>query len=352
MPLFTIRPIPPEALFPVLMTIPLFSLVVAALIVAVVLVVRRARTPGSGTRDGVGRRGPRANDVVTAERYRPEHLALSAGAIVVIALFATESIVRGYVLHLVNIVEWWQYATPVFAALLVIVMVFVLIVARKRTPEQPAPSNARRTWTTFGPRSGIIGALLALIALIATTVAAGLASSPDSAGRWIHLELTAPNATIDAVRPWFYGWAFGVPVLVCTAALALATWLTLRSNAARPFLRPDTIAAETVARAEVASGTISIAAAGMLLALGGAWRFIARSGSIGTLHIEGDATTFDITWRYAEFAAAGGLLAPAVEVTAFVLLLLVASRLRRRPAGSGTAEHAPATPTHEPASAR
>ena len=55
-----------------------------------------------------------------AQQYRPEHLALAVGAIVVIAVFATENIVRGYLLHLANVVEWWQYATPVFAALVVV----------------------------------------------------------------------------------------------------------------------------------------------------------------------------------------------------------------------------------------
>ena len=345
MPQITIRPIPAGELLGLLLHLPLFSLVVAAVIAAAVLAIRRTRA------SDVDRRRQRSADPATTQRYRPEHLALAVGAIVVIAAFAAENVVRGYLLHLVNVIEWWQYATPVFAAVVVVALAFALIVTRRRTPEQPAPSNVRRTWAMFGPRAGIVGALVALITLVATTVAAGLVSSPDADGRWIHLVLTAPNATIDDVRPWFYGWAFGVPVLVCTAALVLATWLTLRSNAARPFLRPDTITAETIARAEVANGTVSVAAAGMLLALGGAWRFIARSGSIGNLEIEGVSGSFDVTWRYAEFAVAGGWLAPAVEVVAFVLLLLVASRLRRRPAATAS-DIRTSSPAHETASAR
>ncbi|WP_139418173.1 hypothetical protein [Agromyces laixinhei] len=349
MPQVTIRPIPPEALLEVLLHLPLFSLVIAAVIAAIVLVLRRARPADSGGRNALG---PRANDPTRSSRYRPEHLALALGAIVVIVAYGAENIVRGYLVQLVNVVEWWQYATPVFAAMLVIAAVLALVILRKQVPEQPAPSNVRRTWTTFGPRGGIVGALLASVALVGTTVAAGLASSPDADGRWIHLVLTAPNASVDAVRPWFYGWAFGVPVLVCTAALAVVVWLTLRSNAARPFLRPDTITGETIARAEVASGTVSIGTAGMLLALGGAWRFIARSGSLANLEIEGVPGTFDITWRYAEFAVAGGWLAPVAEVVAFVLLLLVASRLRRRPRPASPASPNPATLARESASAR
>ena len=35
---------------------------------------------------------------------------------------------------------------------------------------------------------------------------------------------------------------------------------------------------------------------------------------------------YDMTWRYAEFAVGAGWLAPALEVTAFALLLLVVIR--------------------------
>jgi hypothetical protein len=108
--------------------------------------------------------------------------------------------------------------------------------------------------------------------------------------------------------------------------------MTLRSNAVRPFLRPETVGAEQGARVEIASGVVRIASAGTLLALAGAWRFIARAGSISqltTVDAEGRSGSYETTWRYAEFAVAAGWLAPALEITAFVLLLLVASRLRR-----------------------
>lgn len=84
---------------------------------------------------------------------------------------------------------------------------------------------------------------------------------------------------------------------------------------------------------QVAAGAVAISTAATLLALGGAFRFIGRYGSMRvTVENNGRGPTYDITWRYAEFAAAADWLAPALEVTAFALLLFVAVRLLRRPA--------------------
>lgn len=311
-------------------TLPLFSLIVASLIGAGVALVA-ARPRGESSR-AVPQPEGAARSVES--RYLPEHRALGVGAIAVIVAFAVENVVRGYLLNLSNIVEWWQYATPVFAAFLCLTVVLGLIVFRGTTlPEQPVVSAARRTWSSFGPRVGMIGAGIALMVLLATTIAAGLASSADERGRYIYLEIPIANEPmVDPLRPWFYGWSFGLPVIVCLAALTAVTWAVLRSNAVRSFLRPETVGAERAARAEIAAGAVRIATAGMLLALAGAWRFIARSGS-GSLLIETDAegrrSSYETTWQYAEFAIAAGWLAPALEVVAFVLLLLVASRLRR-----------------------
>jgi len=250
-----------------------------------------------------------------------------------ILVFATENIVRGYLLNLADFVEWWQYATPVFAAVLCLAVALALIVLRgTNQPEQPVVPTARRTWLSFSPRTGLIGAGAAFIALLGTTIAAGLASSSDDRGRFIYLEIPVPNTEIEPLRPWFYGWDFGVPVLLCLAALALVTWATLRRNAMRPYLRPETVTAERQARVQIASGTVAIATAAILLALGGAFRFIGRYGALSQLTVGNDGATYDMAWQYAEFAAVARYLAPALEITAFALLLFIAIRLLRRPA--------------------
>ena len=303
---------------------PLFSVLIALLITPVVIVIakiiedRRRPTRSNASTPGTG-----------AARYRPERLALSIGAASVIVVFIVEAVVRGYLMNLMDVVEWWEYATPVFAGLVCVAVVLVLIVARgSAPPERPAPS-ARRTWTSFGPRVGLVASGVTFVALLTTTVAAGLESSAGSDGRYIYLELMAPNASIPSVRPWFYGWAYGVPVLVCLVALAMVLWAALFTNASRPFRRPDSILVEQAARTEIASGVVRVATASMLLALAGAWRFIAEAGLMTRL-INGDTgMEYDTTWRYAEFAAAGRAAAPVIEVLAIVLLILVSTRMLR-----------------------
>lgn len=314
-------------------SLPLFSLVVASLVTAAgLLVARRSRASR-------GEAAPHREAVAPAiaGRYVPERRSIAVGAVAVIVVYAIENVVRGYLLNLVDVVEWWQYATPVFMALISIIVVLCLIVIRGTTaPEQSVVQVARRNWASFGPRWGIVGGIAAMLALLTTTIAAGLASTPNERGRYIYLELVVPNVPIDALRPWFYGWSYGAPVLICLAGLSVVAWGALRSNAMRPFLRPDTVAGEQRARVETATGVVRIATAGTLLALAGAWRFIARSGSISqvTIQSDGQSDTYETAWRYAEFATAAGWLAPALEITAFVLLLLAASRLHRRHATS------------------
>ena len=329
-------------------TLPLFSLVLAVLIVVGTFLVPRLRRRLGGRAATDGTPPP-----TVAARYRPEHRAFGIGAIAVIVVYAVENIVRGYLLNLVDIVEWWQYATPVFAAVLCLAVGLALIVVRGTPdPEQPVLPSIRRTWLSFGPRAGLIGGALALGALLATTIAAGLASSADERGRFIYLEIPVPNTRLEPLRPWFYGWDFGVPVLICLAALILVTWATLRRNALRPYLRPDTVTAERSARAQVASGVVALATAATLLALGGAFRFIGRYGSMSQLTVgnDGAGTTYDMTWRYAEFAAMAGWLAPALEITGFALLLFAAIRQLRRPAPER--QHPRPQPSPQPESVR
>ena len=318
------------------LSLPLFSLAIALLVAGgILLLASRQRREDRDARQ-LSERAARS----VRTRYLPEHRALGIAAIAVIVLFAVENLVRGYLLNLFDlsmsdVVSWWRYATPVFSAFLGISVVLGLIVTRGTTPpEAPVLPAARRTWLSFSPRRGIIGASIALLVLVATTIAAGLASSPDGQGRYIWLAIPVPNeVAVDPIRPWFYGWAYGVPVLICVAVLTAVTWAVLHTNAARPYIRPETVTAERDPRREVAVGAVRIATSGMLLALAGAWRFIASAGSISSVIISGEneGNPYEVPWRYAEAAAVAGWVAPALEITAFVLLLLVASRLRRRP---------------------
>ena len=334
----------PLQLLDAALSMPWVSLILATIIAVGIVTSPRWRAKGE-----CDPRSPsRASDGIAA-RYAPEHRTLGVAAIAVIAVFLAENLITGYALDLSDVVSWWRYATPVFSASVGIGVLLALIATRGSTPPERPVLSPRRTWLTFSPRLGSLGATAALLALTVTTVAAGMASSRIGDGPYVYLEIGIPNTTVDPLRPWFYGWAYGVPVLICTAALVTVTAITLHANAARAFLRPETLVAEQRERRDIATGATRIVTAGALLALAGAWRFIADAGSFNGLTILGDggSTSYEAFWRYGEIAAVGGRLAPALEITAFVLLLLVTAQL-----GYGARSDAPLESTAETEVAR
>lgn len=308
-------------------SLPLFSLFLAAVIVGAILIFASRpqlalRQAQSGTAEVI--RSVHA-------RYRVEGLVLAITAILVIVVFAVENVLRGYVVNLGELMPWWRFATAIVVAALGLGIVAAIEVRGAKPSEVPVVSGARRTWTSFGPRVGLIGGVAVLVAILVTSIAAGMAAYVDSRGDSAWLEIPIPNEeTIDPVRVHFYGWTYGVPVLICAALLAAAVWGVLHANASRPYIRPETVAAERDARRGVARDAVRIATAGMLLGVAGAWRLIASAGTTSGLVIEGknDGAPYEVIWRYAELATVVGWAAPALEVLAFALLLLVAVRLR------------------------
>ncbi|MBH0053879.1 hypothetical protein I6E74_06810 [Salinibacterium sp. SWN139] len=283
---------------------------------------------------GKGQLGSRTDHALTSPaEYGFERRALGIGAIAVIVLYFVEFVVRGYVFNFYNTVDWWRYATPLIAAGLTL-GVLLLHIVRQRTaaaPAHPVVATARRTWLSFGPRVGIIGIGALVAAFVATTLAAGAASSPDDRGRYIYIALDAANTTLDPLRFWFYGWAYGIPVIICVGALAVMTWWALSANALRPFRMPEAPGLEQGARTQIAAGITSLTSAAMLLALGGAFKLINNARGPWGLTIEGEnrSEPYEVTWHYANLAAAAGFISPLLEVTGFMLLIFAARRLLR-----------------------
>ncbi|WP_429458933.1 hypothetical protein [Microbacterium sp. ZKA21] len=308
---------------------PVVSLVLAALIAAGVLVFATRPSEGPAPRDDLSEAVRRS----LRRRYGPERRTVMIVSIAVIILFLVEHLVSGYALDLIDEVAWWRYATPLFVASVGIGVVLALILTRGTAPAEAAVLPvARRTWRSFSARPALIGTGILVLVLAVTTVLSGLASTPNSRGWYVWLEIPIANEPdIDPVRPWFYGWAYGLPVLVCLLVLVVVAWAALRANAVRPYLRPETVPAEREARRRVATGIVRITAAAMLLALAGSWRLIAAAGTISSLTIEGQngGESFEAAWRYAELAVAAGWFAPLLEIAAFVLLLITAVPARR-----------------------
>lgn len=319
----------PAEILQALLSQPLFSLAIAAIVAIAWRTFSRHRGRGSGTRDSA----PATLDESLRARYRPERVAVRIGAIAVVVNLVVENLTATLTPPDGDTVSWWRYATPILTGAVALLVLLALIALRgSSAPRRPVPLAGRRTWATFGTRADLCGAGLAALALTSTTIAAGLASSPDPQGRYVWLEVPIQNASVDPLRPWFFGWAYGVPVLISLAALIVVSVATLHRSAARPFIAPETLRIERTLRSAVASGILRIATGASLLSLAAAWRFIAESGTTTGLTIEGGGT-YEVAWRYAEFATAAGWAAPAIEVCAFLLLFFAAGIRRplRRP---------------------
>lgn len=297
---------------------PLFSLMLAVIIAPVVIAFTRSRVRRTATVE--------APPAVVLARYAPEGRMIAAwGAVMILVLAASTAIIDYAVVG--QAIRWWRFTPGLAAATLGLAIVIGLIVTwGTRPPEIPALSPVRRHWASFSSRTAMTVTVVVAVLLVATTVFGGLTSEMDSDGNWRWLALPIVNEPgIDPIRMNYYGWTFGVPVLVAlTAALGLA-WVALDRSAARPFLRPDTVDAERQLRRQTASGIHTLVVAAMLFALAGAWRIIAEVGAVRELVIGGDAGgPYEVTWRHADLAAGLAVAAPVLEVVAFVLLINVA----------------------------
>lgn len=255
-------------------------------------------------------------------RYAGEMRALGIGSLVTVLAYATLSILQGFVFDLVNVVSWWYYAAPLIsgAAVLTVVML-VMALGQRETPRRPVLPTSRRTWVSFIGIRELTTAALLVVLLASTTIFAGLNSSPDQEGRFVYVDISVPNTDIAPLRPWFYGWAYGIPVLTCMALMIVAASAALHINAVRSFTGPDSVASERTDRIAIGNGVARIVAGVTALSLAGALRFIADGSAIEKLTIEGQGT-YDAVWRYAEFAVIGGAIAPCFEIVGFLILLL------------------------------
>ena len=300
---------------------------VLGLVAAATVVAIRANTSGGAER-GAGLIGERGSAL--RRRYAGEHVALAVAGVAVALGFFLEFFFRGYVWDGSG-ASWWRVAAPLAVALTGIIAALAIVRTRgSGAPERPVSPPVRRSWVSFSSPMTLVALTITALGLVATTVAAGLASSPNDDGDWLWLVIPIPNAAdVDPLRVVFYGWAYGVPALVGLTLLVIVVWRALDRNAARSFLRPETVALERAARRRTAGGIVWLATGACLLALGAAWRLIGNAASTTTLMIDGPGTTtsYDVAWRYAELASLAGAAAPIVEIVAVGMLLVVGGSL-------------------------
>lgn len=297
---------------------PLFSLALAVIIAPVAIAFSRSRVRRKATVE--------APPAAVFAQYATEGRMIAAGAVLVIVVLAASTIAIDYVI-VDQSIRWWRFTLGLAAVTLVLAIVVALIVTRgTRRPEVPAVSPVRRHWASFSSRTAMAVTVVVAVLLVATTLFGGFTSEADSDGNWRWLALPIVNeASIDPLRLNYYGWTFGVPVLVAMVAALGVAWVALDRSAARPFLRPDTVEAERQLRRHTASGIYTLVVSAMMLALAGAWRMIADAGTVRELTIGGDPSgPYEVVWRHADLAAVLAVEAPVLEVAAFLFLIDIA----------------------------
>ncbi|WP_191281660.1 hypothetical protein [Pseudolysinimonas yzui] len=315
----------------------------ALLVFACILVVGRLRgrapvPPQVGDERG----GPaRAADRTIARRRRFLHrLALVAPWVIVAPFVVTEAlpfvdVFLRYTAPALAVafpgdpldVRWWVYAAPPAAATVCFAVVFVVLSHERAHPEVPVTPVVRRGWAHFVSRRDAAVATAALALFVLTALIAGGASSPDDNGWFSRLEIPVGETGPGSMT--FFGWAYSVPALVAIAVLTALVVGSLRNDSFRPFVRPETVGAETAARRDTAALLTRLFIATILLTLGGAWFMIggAGTGAVG-VGIPGFGM-FMFSAGYASFAPAFVVAGVALQAAAVVLLLLTI-RMRRR----------------------
>jgi hypothetical protein len=231
--------------------------------------------------------------------------------------------------HLV--IQMLGFASPLILS--VVALLLMIPGGRARSPRGSA-ELAPRTPLTFAPRSLVVlmGAVIALV--LAVSISAGLASTPDLDGRYLVYAVEASTNTSASTT--IYGWWFSLP---CLALIALIIAIALVEIAliARPPLAADRDL-DARMRKTRARNVVAVAAGGLLLHLGPVLLSL-----FGTSMLRLGVQTEPVGWIElgTSFAAIGPALAVASYVTVILgfalwcnVLLSTVPAWSRRPRGS------------------
>lgn len=276
---------------------------------------------------------------------RGESIAIGVVAGAVVLGWIVDVVLRGYVFNMSMTVSWWRFAVaPMTAAVGLLIFMLTRGRAHQRRPAD-AGSVSRRTWTTFGPRNGVVTLAVLTVGAIFVAVVFGRMSFEFDSGMAAHIALRVPNTDDPPVVVAFPGWAYGVPLIVAALFLVASTVIVLHRNARRPFSAQLALGSERAHRSAVARDVTTIAIGAVLIALAGFLR-MARGGvvsSMVTMSDSGSGSSVTVAIPHADVIMVGGFLAPLLEIGGCALLALLALRalghclapVRRSPAVAG-----------------
>ncbi len=217
-----------------------------------------------------------------------------------------------------SLLPWTRLALPLVLAAAAIGASMI-----RRRPSVGAPHTdvplRRRSWSSFVSTGWIrVGATLAA-ALTVITVVCGLVASDDGTGGaavWLIFG--------DGAMSFFYGWPFGLPVLIAAALLICVCVLAWGRIAAPPFAAGQ-VAEESRARATDSNRLAALATASFGLTMGAVVELIGYSGTgAAGVGIPG-VGEFVFTTDYAAFAPSFVIVGWAAQVLSLALLMAVAA---------------------------
>lgn len=259
-------------------------------------------------------------------------LALRVTGAVVIAAWLMDIAARALWVRFPAI-GWWSFALPLVLAAAGIGVTASLAARDVHRTGEPTLIGVRRSWRTFasGPTLWTAG-MLAILVLVVTLIS-GAVSSADEYGRYIFVDFG------DAGSASFYGWSYGLPVLIGLVLLGSVALIALSKIASPPVFRSEELTMERRARQVASDAVLSTAAASLALTLGEALQNIGHAGS-GSASV-GIPGVGEFTWSslYSSFAGVFVWSGWMIEVVSLVMLLaLLAGVVPLRPfAGRSTA---------------
>ncbi|MCU1408127.1 MAG: hypothetical protein JWM23_207 [Microbacteriaceae bacterium] len=205
----------------------------------------------------------------------------------------------------------FQLARYIFPLLLcAAALLFLLAPVRVLRPHRSA-ELVPRTLVSFASRSWLVSATAVTVGVVIVSVLAGLASSPDEAGRYVMYGVTSSASTTASTT--IYGWWFSLP---CLALIAIIVAIALMELVviSRPPLAVDRHS-DIAKRTARVRGVLAVSTGGLLLHLGAVLQSLYGAS---TLRLELEAGLAGRVELGSSFAAIGPVLLAASHISAIL----------------------------------
>jgi hypothetical protein len=224
----------------------------------------------------------------------------------------------------------WRYAIPLAAATLAVAVYAGLGTRTTSAKTSREVDLAPRSVWSFGSSWWFAGLFTLAGLLLSTVILAGLASSTDDEGRHTLIVLDIGNAQAATV---FFGWAFGVPVLIGLAALLAlvfgALWVVARPAVpADPRVRD----LEVAVRRNQARTVLAIASGATAFTLGAALLFIGRSSALAASFSGPEGGRIELVTSFAALGTPFMILGLVLQGLGVALVIAPLCQPNKRPA--------------------